>query len=217
MHRIDSCPNGRAPGSVGEHRLQQLSGTQKRAYAFYNKQMLDHLNPLMREYISRQEMMFVGTADPQGECDCSFRSGQPGFVRVLDQKTLVYPELRGNGVMASLGNVSENPHVGLLFIDFFESTVGLHVNGKASIAENDMLLSRSDLPEEIRSQVGAEGGRGPERWVLVEVEEAYIHCAKHIPLLRKLDKKVHWGTDDEAHKGGDYFKAKASSRPWVVG
>jgi predicted pyridoxine 5'-phosphate oxidase superfamily flavin-nucleotide-binding protein len=210
------CPSGRRPGSTGEHRLQQLSGTQKRAYAFYNKQMLDHLNLLMRQFISRQEMLFISTADSQGECDCSFRAGRPGFVQVLDEKTLTYPELRGNGVMASLGNISENRHVGILFIDFFESTVGLHVNGKACIAEPDVLLGHPGLPEKTRRQTGAKGSSSPEHWVLVEVEEAYIHCAKHLPLLKKLDKKVHWGTDDEGHKGGDYFKAKASIRSWTV-
>ena len=119
------------PGSEGEHGLQERYGTKKRAYAFYNKQMLDHLNPLMREFIAEQEMLFIGTADSHGECDCSFRSGLPGFVRVLNEKTLIYPEIRGNGVMASLGNVSENEHIGMLFVDFCESTVGLHVNGQA--------------------------------------------------------------------------------------
>ena len=212
----DSSPNGRFPGSVGEHRLQRLMGTHKRAYVFYDKQMLDHLNPLMRDFISRQGMVFISTADSRGECDCSFRSGSPGFVRVLDERTLLYPELRGNGVMASLGNISENPHVGMLFVDFFESTVGLHVNGKASIAENDTLLAHPELPEEILNWIAIEGGRGPERWVVVEVEEAYIHCAKHIPLLKKLDKEVHWGTDNGTHKGGDHFKAKVSPRPWGV-
>jgi uncharacterized protein len=49
---------------------------------------------------------------------------------------------------------------------------------------------------------------------LVEVEEAYIHCSKHIPLLKKLDKTIHWGTDNVIYKGGDYFQVKDASRPW---
>ena len=60
--------------------------------------------------------------------------------------------------------------------------------------------------------IAVKGRREPERWVVVEVEEAYIHCSKHIPLLKKLDKRIHWGTDDETHKGGDYFKVKNSRR-----
>lgn len=205
------------PGSEGEHELQEFFSTKKRAYAFYHKQMLDHLNPLMQEFIAEQEMLFIGTADSRGECDCSFRSGLPGFVRVLDEKTLIYPEIRGNGVMASLGNVSENPHLGMMFVDFFESTVGLHVNGKARIVDNDEFLNRPNVPKEARDLIEEEkSGRRSERWVEVEVEEAYIQCAKHVPLLKKLDKEVHWGTDDEKRKGGDYFKAKISPRPWAM-
>jgi hypothetical protein len=57
--------------------------------------------------------MFVASSNADGECDCSLRSGPPGFVHTLDPKTLVYPEYRGNGVMATLGNITENPHIGL--------------------------------------------------------------------------------------------------------
>ena len=65
-----------------------------------------------------------------------FRCGHAGFVKVLDERTVAYPEYRGNGVMASLGNISENPCVGLLFIDFGEQ-IGLHINGGARIVENN--------------------------------------------------------------------------------
>ena len=204
------------PGSDGEHHLQERYGTQKRACSFYANQMLDHLNAEMREFIAGQEMVFVATADSKGECDCSLRCGQEGFVRIFDAKHLAYPEYRGNGVMASIGNISTNGHVGLFFADFFSSTVGLHVNGKACIVENDEMLQRVDLSAEIKSDIGLKGGRVPERWVEVEVEEAYIHCSKHVPLLKKLDKEVDWGTDNEFKKGGDFFKAKKTDSPWKV-
>jgi len=178
------------PGSQGEHALQKKCGSQKRAENFYQRQMLDHLSPAMQEFIRRQEMVFVATADAQGNCDCSFRAGLPGFVRVLDPTTLLYPEYRGNGVLASLGNISENPHIGLIFIDFFEATIGLHVNGKARIVDNDELLHLGDLPLEVRQDMTVEGRRRAERWVIAEVEEAYIHCSKHIPLLGKRDKNI---------------------------
>ena len=203
-----------SPGSRGEHELQQRFGTTKRALAFYNNQVLGHLNPLMQAFIAHQEMLFIATADAHGECDCSFRAGLPGFVHILDEKTLLYPEYRGNGVIASLGNIAENPHIGMIFIDFFKSTVGLHVNGTATIMENAALMDRSDIPDEIRQDIAVEGGRQPERWVRVAVEEAYIHCSKHIPLLEKRDKTIHWGTDNIVCKGGDYFQAKTSRRPW---
>src|SRR5271167_4836156 len=85
------------------------------------------------------------------------------FVRVLDRTTLLYPEYRGNGVLASLGNISENPHIGLIFIDFFEATIGLHVNGKARIVDNNELLHRLDLPLEVRQDMAVEGRRRAER------------------------------------------------------
>ena len=109
-------------GSEGEQILQMKVGTTNKASSFYEKQMLGYLNSYMREFISRQEMVFIATADSKGECDCSFRAGKRGFVRVLNEKTLIYPEYRGNGVMASLGNILENQHIGMTFIDFFENT-----------------------------------------------------------------------------------------------
>ena len=202
------------PGSKGEHQAQEAFGTTRRALTFYNKQMLHYLNPLMREFIARQEMVFIATADAHGACDCSLRAGLPGFVHVLDDRTLAYPEYRGNGVMASVGNIVENPHIGMIFIDFFQSTVGLHVNGKARVVDNAALLARLDVTPAMITATQTTGGRCPERWMLVEVEEAYIHCSKHVPLLQKLDKDIHWGTDDEHDKGGDAFKAKACPRPW---
>jgi uncharacterized protein len=129
------------PGSHGEHDLQELYGTRARADAFYQKQMLSYLNPQMRTFIARQEMFFVATADGHGECDVSFRVGEAGFVHALSEKILVYPEYRGNGIMASLGNIAENPHAGLLFVDFIQDKVGLHVNGAARILSNGELLT----------------------------------------------------------------------------
>ena len=154
-------------------------------------------------------MVFIATADSKGECDCSFRAGKRGFVRVLNEKTLACPEYRGNGVMASLGDILENQHIGMTFIDFFENTIGLHVNGKAKILENEELIADKDLTENLMSGIHKKEGGNPERWILITVEEAYIHCSKHIPLLKKLDKNIHWGTDKEAHKGGDFFKAQS--------
>jgi len=196
-------------GSEGERILQTKAGTTNKASAFYKKQMLDHLNSYMRKFILKQEMVFIATADSKGECDCSFRAGERGFVRVLNEKTLICPEYRGNGVMASLGNIIENQHIGMTFIDFFESTIGLHVNGKAKIIENEELIGDKNLAENLRTNIQKEEGENPERWILITVEEADIHCSKHIPLLKKLEKKIHWGTDKEVHKGGDFFKAEA--------
>lgn len=207
--------NGHRPGSAGEHTLQERYGTFKRAAAFYDKQMLDHVNPLMREYLARQEMVFISTSDAHGECDASFRAGPPGFVRVLDPYTVIYPEYKGNGVMASLGNMAENPQLGMLFVDFFHSGVGLHINGRAHIVEHravealEPMLVRSSGVESLWDVV-PDKKKTPDRWVVVQVVEAYIHCSKHIPILAHLP-----GDAGVAPGSGDFFKAKDDPRPWA--
>ncbi|MCH8828892.1 MAG: pyridoxamine 5'-phosphate oxidase family protein [Planctomycetes bacterium] len=186
----------------GERKVQSAMGTSDRAQRFYERQMHDHLTERMISLIRQQEMVFVATADSHGNCDCSPRIGNAGFVLVLDEVTLAYPEYRGNGVYASLGNILENPHIGLVFLDFFATTVGLHVNGKAHSYANSEIspalkayLEHNDPP--LVTAV--------ERWVVVTVEEAYIHCSKHIPLLAKMDKPIDWGTDDPVAKSNDFF------------
>lgn len=201
-----SAPVTLLPGSEGEHYLQQKHGTTQRALRFYDKQVLNYLSPVMQEFITKQEILFIATSDKHGDCDCSFRFGKPGFVRALNDNYLVYPEYRGNGVLASQGNITENPHIGMIFVDFFDSTVGLHVNGRAKLVENkDLLKSRKDLPQGVINEINTEGKQRPERWIIVEIEEAYIHCSKHIPLLKKAEKEITWGTDDDALKRSDFF------------
>ena len=113
--------------------------------------------------------------------------------------------------MSSLGNISEKPHVGLLFVDLTDK-IGLHVNGRARIVENDEFLRDAPGYELTRVDIPPATGRGPERWVVVSVAEAYIHCSKHIPRLQKIAEEIQWGTDDVRSKGGDYFRAKVSPR-----
>ncbi|MFD4671760.1 pyridoxamine 5'-phosphate oxidase family protein [Lentzea sp. NPDC058450] len=194
----DRVEHDALPGSRGEHFLQCALETTDRATRFYSDQVLDHLNPLMVSFVARMEMAFISTSDADGECDSSLRAGPAGFLHVVDSRTLVYPEYRGNGVMASLGNIMENPHVGMLMLDFTEDLIGLHVNGGARIAAF----------EEFAGLAGED--RKVERWVVFSVEEAYIHCRKHIPRMVPVDRIRDWGTDDVRRKGGDFFEAKGS-------
>lgn len=200
------------PASSGEQKAQKRFGTSTRAAAFYANHMLDHLNLPMQQFLARQEMAFIATADATGACDCSFRAGTPGFVQVLDAKTLAYPEYRGNGVLATVGNILENPQIGMIFLDYFQSTIGLHVNGKARILSPDDITSLPNLPAGMVEATRLKRGRRPDAWVVIDVEEAYIHCSKHVPLLKRLDKQIDWGTDDESVKGGDFFKTKRGPR-----
>jgi predicted pyridoxine 5'-phosphate oxidase superfamily flavin-nucleotide-binding protein len=199
-----SVPGASRPERVsGERMLQEQLGTRERADQFYQLQVLDHLNEKMCEFIRVQEWMFVATSDASGACDSTLRAGPAGFVAVLDDHRLAWPEYRGNGVMASRGNIIENPHVGLLFVDFVHDQVGLHVNARAQLVDDgDLRAEHPWLP------VDCVPGRRPDQWVSAEVEEAYIHCSKHVPRLYRHPGDRHHLTHRPARKT-DYFGAAA--------
>ena len=199
---MDNSTTSLVHASSGERTLQAERGTSERAERFYNEQVLDHLNAPMRRFIARQEMMFLATSDAHGACDSTLRAGPPGFVTALDEHRLAWPEYRGNGVMASRGNIIENPNVGILFVDFVRDVIGLHVNGAADLVDDDELRDQhGTLPED------SVPGRRPEQWVVACVEEAYSHCAKHIPRLYASPRgRRHHHSQP---KKSDYFAVKA--------
>jgi len=99
------------------------------------------IGPEVRAFIERMDMFFLATADADGRPQCSYKGGDPGFVRVLDEHVLAFPNYDGNGMFLSMGNVLANPHVGLLFIDFVSARPSrLRVNGIASIDSKDALM-----------------------------------------------------------------------------
>jgi len=197
------------PGSDGEHILQENFQTLDKAQGFYKRQMIDYLAPKMQDFIKNQEMMFISTADKKGMCDCSLRTGKLGFVSVLDEKTLIYPEFKGNGVMASMGNISENPYIGLLFLDFLEDKVGLHVNAEAKILQKDEL--HKYLKKEhfnIIEKIKIYNTKRDVAWLLLKVDEAYIHCSKNIPMfVKNLDKSI-----EQKVCSIDYFELQKENR-----
>lgn len=89
-------------------------------------------------------MFFIATTDDQGRTNCSYKGGEPGLVRVVDEHSIAFPSYDGNGMYLSMGNVLKNPNVGLLFIDF-ERGHRLRLNGEATIDDEDPLMS--DFPE----------------------------------------------------------------------
>ena len=184
---------GDRPGSEGEHTLQERFETKEQALRFYENSMHDHLNDVMRAFISERIMFFLSTADTDGRTDCSPRLGPQGFVNVLDDSHLAYPEFHGNGIHASLGNIRENPHATLLFVDWWDTTVGLHVNGQATL--NDELPTAHDPTN----------ANATKTWVQIDVEEAYIHCAKHLPQLSIKAFEPPRGTDDPEIKKSGFF------------
>jgi uncharacterized protein len=202
------CSATPQPGSAGEHLLQDLYGSRERAHAFYRDQLLDTLTPRMVEFLGRQTQMILATADPDGRPDVSVRFGDPGFVAVIDERTITWPELRGNGVLTSLGNLVKNPSTSLMFLDAGER-IGLHVRGQSSIV--DAAVMAHEYPE-IATRPAT--GRPAARWVVLRLDNSYIHCRKHFP---RTDAPRDWGTDDVRAKGGDYFGARNTPSPWAPG
>ena len=89
-------------------------------------------------------MVFIATADAAGRPQCSYKGGDPGFIRVLDEHTIAFPNYDGNGMFLTAGNALVNPHVGLLFISF-EERKRVRLNGVAEHVADDPLLA--EFPE----------------------------------------------------------------------
>jgi predicted pyridoxine 5'-phosphate oxidase superfamily flavin-nucleotide-binding protein len=92
-----------------------------------------------RAFIEARDMFFLATTDASGQPQCSYKGGDPGFVRVFDESTLAFPVYDGNGMFLSVGNITENARVGMLFIDFSTGS-RLRINGEASIGPDDPLV-----------------------------------------------------------------------------
>lgn len=130
------------------------------------EKVIDHLDRHCRDLIARSPFVLLGTTDRSGRCDVSPRGGRPGFVEVCDERRLVLPDAKGNRRLDSLRNVLDGGRVGLLFlVPGFEET--LRVNGRACLTRDPAVLERHAVGEKV-----------PGIAVGVEVEEAYLHCAK---------------------------------------
>ena len=128
--------------------------------------IVDHLNPLTRRFIEVSPFLCIATSAPDGRCDVSPRGDPAGFVRILDDRTLLIPDRPGNRIADTLRNILANPHVGLVFLipgvgDSFR------VNGRASVIDDPELLAASAID-----------GRAPRLGILIEIEEAYTQCSK---------------------------------------
>lgn len=122
-----------------------------------------------RMFIESRDMFFLATVDIDGRPTCSYKGGAPGFVSVVGPHTLAFPSFDGNGMYLSAGNISANPEVGLLFIDF-EKGNRLRVQGRASVSDDDPLLRRHAKADLI---------------VRVEVSVLFPNCPRYVHRYRK--------------------------------
>jgi predicted pyridoxine 5'-phosphate oxidase superfamily flavin-nucleotide-binding protein len=127
-----------------------------------------------RAFIERLDMFFLATADAEGRPQCSYKGGDPGFVRVLDETTVAFPNYDGNGMYLSMGNALVNPHVGMLFIDFrAERPRRLRLNGVAAIDWGDEL--RAEYPE-------------AQFVVRVHATEVFPNCPRYIHRMELVER-----------------------------
>ena len=125
----------------GQRLLQDRFDTRRLADRIDERLVDDMIDADDKAFIERLDMFFIATADEQGYPNCSYKGGEPGFVRVVDEHTVAFPNYDGNGMYLSAGNMLANPNVGMLFIDF-ERGRRLRLNGVASINEHDELIER---------------------------------------------------------------------------
>lgn len=163
----------------------------------------NRLNPKTRLFIERSPFICIATSDLAGNCDLSPRGDPAGFVRILDDRTLLIPERPGNRIADSLRNMLANPHIGVLF--FVPGvTDTFRVNGRATVTVDAELLAPSAVE-----------GKSPLLGILVDIDEAYTQCSKAFLRSRLWDPQLHvdpatMPTGGEVHRAiqGEQFDAE---------
>ena len=152
----------------GQRRLQDEFASAPLADRLYERLRHDRFTDADKAFIEALPFFFLATADAEGRPDCSYKGGDPGFVRILAPDRLVFPDYDGNGMFRSLGNVEVNPHVGLLFLGIGPKPARLRVNGAARVLRDDPQMAR-----------------WPGAQLLVEVSprDIFPNCPRYIPEL----------------------------------
>lgn len=159
------------PATLREH-YGQVSRTAS------GKQM-DRLDKHGRRFIELSPFLVIATADAEGRCDASPKGDAPGFVKVLDDRTLLIPDRPGNNRVDSLINIAANPRIGLIFfLPGYKET--FRANGTARISTDPALLEAT-----------AHGGKPPRSVIVVSVEEAFMHCGKALIRSKLWDPTRH--------------------------
>ncbi|WP_248309456.1 pyridoxamine 5'-phosphate oxidase family protein [Bosea sp. Tri-44] len=161
----------------------QLRSLVGEVHPLAQKKVLDRLDQFCRDFIALSPFLVLASADSEGRADASPRGDGPGFVQVLDERTLLIPDRRGNNRVDSLGNVLSAPGVGLVFfVPGINET--LRVNGRARMTTDAALLEPLAMQE-----------KAPKLGLIVEVDEAYFHCGKAL-IRSKL-----WGQESQVERG----------------
>ena len=159
----------------GVHDVDALRSLYPAVTSLAQLKVQDRLDSHAQDFIARAPFLCLGTQSLDGTADVSPRGDPPGFVRILDARTLAIPDRPGNNRLDSLVNILANPVVGLLFIiPGFDDT--LRVNGTARLVRDPALLDSLSVD-----------GRLPRLAIIVEVREVFMHCAKAFRRSRLWD------------------------------
>jgi hypothetical protein len=156
----------------GSRELQDRFDTRRLADRLEEVKVRDHLSAEDAAFVAARDMFFLATADEHGRPTCSYKGGDPGFVRVVDERTLAIPNYDGNGMYRSWGNVRRNPNVGLLFIDW-ERQRRLRVDGEASVELDDPLTATWPKAQFV---------------VRVAVREVFPNCPRYIHRMELVER-----------------------------
>jgi predicted pyridoxine 5'-phosphate oxidase superfamily flavin-nucleotide-binding protein len=148
----------------GNRQLQDTFDTRRLADRIEERVVHDRIDEDDHAFIEARDMFFIATADAEGKPQCSYKGGDPGFVRVLDEQTIAFPSYDGNGMYLTAGNLLVHAEVGLLFIDF-EGRKRMRLNGRASVDPDDPLLA--EYPE-------------AQLIVRVRATEVFPNCPRYI-------------------------------------
>jgi predicted pyridoxine 5'-phosphate oxidase superfamily flavin-nucleotide-binding protein len=159
----------------GNRQLQDRFDSRRIADRLEQVTLHDRFTDGDRAMVERCAMFFLATADAHGQPDVSYKGGMPGFVRIVDDRTLAFPDYDGNGMFKSLGNILANPKVGLLFVDF-QHPNRMRVNGTASVSDDDLLLSEF---------------RGAQMIVRVRAERIFPNCPRYIHRMQVVEHSVY--------------------------
>ncbi len=177
----------------GARQVQDRFDTRRLADAITERTVRDRLGPGDREFIERMDMFFIATQGGDGRLDCSYKGGEPGLVRVLDERTIAFPSYDGNGQFMTAGNILETGAVGMLFIDF-QRQRRMRLNGRASIDWSDPLM---------------EQWPGAQFVVRVAVEEVFPNCPRYIHRMELVERSVYVpkaGCDTPDPEWKDHFE-----------
>jgi uncharacterized protein len=152
--------------------LQDRFDTRRLADRLAEVKVHDRFTAEDRAFLAQLDMFFLATVDDSGQPTCSYKGGEPGFVTILDDRTLVFPNYDGNGMFLSMGNVDATRRVGLLFIDL-EGQRRMRVDGNAEIRHDDPLAARY---------------AGAQFVVRVHAERIYPNCPRYIHKYQLVER-----------------------------